>query len=272
MQDLVLGSLHYPSQVSLLTGWTHHLAYQALLFLVLRAGSAHVFCMAAIMELPTVALAAAFIWPELRSDELFLALFFVTRIAFHAVLAVLYSTPHGITRGTGVGTSYLPIIGLTFAAPLHLMWLSTTLRGYIRRRKMAPNSPLLGPLRAVRPHLVRMASSVSSLPPGAFTLSASMPSLPSPLKLMRADLPGHAITSDRHAYRQQQPPLRRRLEAELAAFLTEWRVRDESDVLKALSPLGQVRMRAGRRGDEVRGMLMRDRRRGREREGLVKGY
>lgn len=257
-QDLTLGVLHYNSDVSLLTGWTHHLAYQVLLYFVLHQGAAHVFCMAAVMELPTVALASAFLFPQLRCDELFLGLFFVTRICLHAVLMALFSTPHGIEFGTSTYTlsgqavpSYTPIIGLCLAAPLHLSWFSSSLRGYLKRRHTQPPSPLLKPFRAARPKLLRLASSLSNLPLSAFLLSSSVAGLDSP------PLPRSASTDTAGPFSTHGPSwLRARLEEEMASFFrtqgTDWRQRDQGDVLKAFAPLGQVRMRAGSRGDRVR--------------------
>lgn len=84
--DLVIGSIHYRRQVSLLTGWIHHSAYSVLLWILLRHGLAHVFVGPAIMELPTFVLALAMLVPAARSDLLFTSLFFVTRILYHAVL------------------------------------------------------------------------------------------------------------------------------------------------------------------------------------------
>lgn len=114
--------------------------------------------------------------PSTRSDLLFTTLFFLTRIAFHALLrtsshpapqrpltpraVILFSTPYGRTHGTQTfspsGTplpSLLPIIGLLLAAPLHITWFLSSLRPLLRRRAAAPPSPFLLPARQISSYL-----------------------------------------------------------------------------------------------------------------------
>ena len=100
--------------MNILTGWIHHSAYTALLCLILYCDYGHVFALAAFMEverfapvcypnsqltdrltlkLPTFILALAMLVPATRSDVLFSTVFFLTRIAFHAVLSeTVYSS------------------------------------------------------------------------------------------------------------------------------------------------------------------------------------
>jgi hypothetical protein len=81
-----VGSLHYPSQVDILTGWIHHVGYIILLVNLIDKKLTAPFCIMACMEIPTLALSIGHIWKDLRNDLLFGILFFSTRIAFRMSL------------------------------------------------------------------------------------------------------------------------------------------------------------------------------------------
>ncbi|KAJ6463125.1 hypothetical protein C8R47DRAFT_1225248 [Mycena vitilis] len=86
--DMLLGALCYRAQINFLTGWVHHVVYVGITELAVRRGWAHVFCLCAVMELPTFLLGLSTLIPRLRSNALFALAFFATRIVFHVVLMV----------------------------------------------------------------------------------------------------------------------------------------------------------------------------------------
>lgn len=149
----MLGLLHYRQHVNLLTGWVHHTAYSILVVCIIRHDFAHIFTLAAFMELPTFVLALNFMIPATRSDELFNTLFFLTRILFHGVLIGLYSTSHGRLHGTGitavlegrvVGVHHLmPVLSLLAAAPLHIQWFTGSMKGMFKRRRASRRAAAL---------------------------------------------------------------------------------------------------------------------------------
>lgn len=152
-----------------------------LLVHVIDLNICHIFAMAAVMELPTMVLAAAVLFPETRNDIVFASLFFVTRIVLHAVLMTLYGSSYGRNYGTSlfdasgspVG-SWVPLLALCAAAPLHITWFNASVRGILKRRRAAKHAAVaitLGAsgeakpeVTAMRPRLVSMASSYLASP------------------------------------------------------------------------------------------------------------
>ncbi|KAJ7674100.1 hypothetical protein B0H17DRAFT_162887 [Mycena rosella] len=61
--DLLVGALAYRSQLSLLTDWVHHAAYLIITEIAIRNSWTHVFCMCAMMQLPTSLLSASISTP-----------------------------------------------------------------------------------------------------------------------------------------------------------------------------------------------------------------
>ncbi|KAJ6482796.1 hypothetical protein C8R45DRAFT_1075834 [Mycena sanguinolenta] len=76
--DMLAGFLPYRSQIGLITAWIHHLVCILITEVAIRAGWAHLFCLAAVMVSTLV--------PRWRSNVLFAVMFGATRIAFHLVL------------------------------------------------------------------------------------------------------------------------------------------------------------------------------------------
>ncbi|ORY88299.1 hypothetical protein BCR35DRAFT_301829 [Leucosporidium creatinivorum] len=260
--DLLIGCLHYRSQVSILTGWVHHSGYSILLWVLLRRGLSHVFAGAAIMELPTFVLALSMLVPATRNDMVFTVLFFVTRILYHSVLLTVYYSSYGRTNGSGLVelasepvSTWIPAIGLTLAAPLHVSWFTSSTKGMLRRRRAArlatsplealpkkapsPPSPLLLPQR---PRLVSLASSY---------LASPRPSL---LRLRTSTSSGSTGGPRRYNFEKEVSDYFSRLRTTLPMPAQDWLARDENDVLKAQAvfPITQLRMRAGKGGDDLR--------------------
>ncbi|CAK5274067.1 unnamed protein product [Mycena citricolor] len=135
--DLFLGVLCYRSEVSFLTGWLHHTIYLFITQLAIRADWAHLFCFAAFMEFPTVILGVGSLVPQMRSNILFAATFFVTRIVFHSVLICTFAMPQYRPSG-----SLVPSGILVSVLPLHLLWFSGCIQGFLRRAKARAAAPL----------------------------------------------------------------------------------------------------------------------------------
>lgn len=81
--DLVYGSIFYPKQIELLSGWLHHCGYFVVLYNVLQKGAANGFAFSFIEEIPTFIKALGSLFPNLRSDNVFGISFFAFRILFH---------------------------------------------------------------------------------------------------------------------------------------------------------------------------------------------
>ncbi|KAJ7461240.1 hypothetical protein FB451DRAFT_491116 [Mycena latifolia] len=186
--DLLMGALWYREQVGLLTGWVHHAVYIGITEVAIRAGWAHIFCLCACMELPTLLLGLSTLFPRTRSNALFALTFFATRIVLHLVLLFSYgvtrpgvgSSPSmynstaasatsasaggggggagGVQGGVGgvqVGAgSYVPAAILTLVFPLHAMWFVGCVKGFVKRAKAraaaAPTSAAVVPPKDAR--------------------------------------------------------------------------------------------------------------------------
>ncbi|KAJ7778789.1 hypothetical protein DFH07DRAFT_796012 [Mycena maculata] len=132
LADLIVGSRYYPSHVTICWGWIHHNAYIVLLHYLVRRGWAHCFCLAAVMELPTLHLSLAFLHPRFRHDWLFCGFFLATRIVFHLFLLGVMLAPMGRSVVQG---SRLPATFLALAFPGHAVWFMQSVRGAIRRSR-----------------------------------------------------------------------------------------------------------------------------------------
>ncbi|KAF8186545.1 hypothetical protein K438DRAFT_1835785 [Mycena galopus ATCC 62051] len=133
--DMLVGGLCYRSQIGLLTGWVHHVLYILITETAIRSGWAHLFCLAAVMELPTFILGASTLLPALRSNVVFALTFFATRIAFHLVLLYgLVATP-GLRVPAGI---------LVLVFPMHAMWFRGCVAGFVRRHRQRVASSVNG--------------------------------------------------------------------------------------------------------------------------------
>ncbi|KAH7929151.1 hypothetical protein BV22DRAFT_1003338 [Leucogyrophana mollusca] len=130
--DLLMGWMHYRKQVNILTGWIHHTIYIFIVEYAIRMGWSHIFCLCAVMEIPTFVLALGSLYPALRADMLFAASFFATRISLHIALCISFIT----NRRSMTGGSLAPaaIMGCIF--PLHAFWFYGCLKGFVRRARV----------------------------------------------------------------------------------------------------------------------------------------
>jgi hypothetical protein len=119
--DLVLGYLHYPTQMGLATGWIHHTLYLILLPMFVSSKLSGGFMIAAFLEFPTVFLALGNLNENYRAEYLFGFSFFATRIVFH-----LY---YGYRIHLTTPELLWPII---LTVPLHLHWFYSWARRQFR--------------------------------------------------------------------------------------------------------------------------------------------
>ncbi|SCV69569.1 BQ2448_2589 [Microbotryum intermedium] len=244
---------------------------------VIRRDVCHIFCGAAIMELPTAVLALSMLVPRTRSDLVFTSLFFLTRILYHIMLIAIYASKHGVAYSSGhdvVDPTYIPLIGLVLAAPLHVSWFSSALIGMIRRRRKSRLAFISAPMQdSLTASAVGQAASTTeamSLPPlpapevvtqrpKLVSLASSYLSSPRPFLHVRSPLPTPTPTPPTRPL--PSPSRRHLLEQEVREFFLQarrdllpqgaqnWLQRDENDILKAqlLGPsLNSVRLRARR--------------------------
>lgn len=138
LADLILGSLYYRSQISLLFGWVHHISYAVILPYVSRRGWAPIFALCLAMEIPTCHLSVSFIWPRWRNDRVNTAVFFLFRIALHTALLLRFSTPtHAAALVQG---SSMPAFLLTLAFALHLSAFVKNTRSIMRKGRKERNA------------------------------------------------------------------------------------------------------------------------------------
>jgi len=131
--DLMMGVIYYRNQLALLTGWIHHMLYVFIVQVTIKRAWTHIFCLCALMELPTFLLAISSLYPRLRSNITFAVTFFVTRIMFHVILCISYLLPNN--RAHTTGGSILPSVLLAAIFPLHAMWFKGCVKGFIKRHK-----------------------------------------------------------------------------------------------------------------------------------------
>ncbi|KAI9499177.1 hypothetical protein BDB00DRAFT_866664 [Zychaea mexicana] len=111
--DLSLGSIYYRRRITFLTGWFHHTLYIVFLLWFLRMRTASFFCTAAILELPTLILAAGSLSKVWRCDFLFATSFFFLRLVLHAWMIAQLRLHHRVES--------LWIVAVV-VYPLHLYW------------------------------------------------------------------------------------------------------------------------------------------------------
>lgn len=120
MLDLIVGILHYREQMTVLSGYIHHLGYLWLLVHLVHQRLVTPFCLMAILELPTFILALGHIWKFLRHDLLFGFTYFLTRVAYHGYMI------HEFYHYFHLDDWWMVIAAIY---PLHLYWFS----GWIKR-------------------------------------------------------------------------------------------------------------------------------------------
>ena len=98
VMDLVLGTIHYPSQLDPLTSIFHHIFYVTFMLILLQHHYSRGFLLCFVMEVPTGLLALGSVWHHLRTDLGFGITFFITRLVFNVYLAcrLYFLSPEGM--------------------------------------------------------------------------------------------------------------------------------------------------------------------------------
>lgn len=89
--------------------------------------------MCCILELPTFILALGSLNKTFRNDYLFSSVFFLTRICLHVYIAVAYAQ----RALSPEGGSWVPTAVLTAVFPVHAMWMLASVKGVLKRRRLA---------------------------------------------------------------------------------------------------------------------------------------
>ena len=192
------------------------------------------------------------LFPKTRNDLVFASLFFTTRIVLHAVLIALYVSPYGRTFGTSVFdsagspvASWVPVLALCAAAPLHILWFTSSIRGILKRRRAAKLAAATKSATSVpsRPRLVSMASSY--LASNRSTVLTFRPTLAA--GRARRQRIARAIESEVHDFFRRPRLVWRRSAGEYDPV--------DNDVLKGIGSsrsLTQIRLRTGQRTEQAK--------------------
>jgi len=129
--DLVVGSLCYREQITVLSGWVHHTVYLGVAHWALNNNATALLSAFFVSEIPTVIMALGQLNAALRNDLAFGASYFVTRLVYHGYLLALWLAHWA--RGWSVVAGTLA---------LHVYWFyswvqSQRRRGWFRPTKVA---------------------------------------------------------------------------------------------------------------------------------------
>jgi hypothetical protein len=124
--DLGVGSIFYPKRINLVAGWVHHSVYIYILLDFLMSGIPGMLGPYAMLEFPTFLLALGNLNPKWRTDLLFGAVFFATRIAYHAFFIYRYYQ-------LCFGYSFFYYTAAVF--PMHCFWFYSWVKGQMKKRK-----------------------------------------------------------------------------------------------------------------------------------------
>ena len=130
LSDLIIGVIFYKSQMKPMAGYFHHILYLVIVFNAIKWHVSGVFCLFAILELPTFILGLGILNKMLRNDSLFGLVFFLTRITFHLVLCE--RVYNGSIDLDSTIPKYLYLIPIS-VFPLHIAWFW----GYMKQQYKA---------------------------------------------------------------------------------------------------------------------------------------
>ena len=139
VMDMFFGYYVYPDNIDIVTGWVHHCIYLVLIPMVIYVKVPGAFLVVSFMELPTIFLAIGFLNSQYKSELLFGASFFVTRLLFHVYFAthVMIVWPD----------RFVLILMSISTLPLHIFWFFKWVQRQIRLNGRAQedddNDPLL---------------------------------------------------------------------------------------------------------------------------------
>jgi len=203
VSDLLMGAIYYRSQVALVTGWIHHILYVFIVQICIKRAWTQIFCLCALMELPTFLLAISSLYPRLRSNIAFAVTFFVTRILLHLIWCISYLIP--VNRKHTTGGSILPSVLLAGVFPMHALWFQGCVKGFIKRhnerRLLAPQTvdvdATMGPISGQRDQtLSTPATYISFRPASQGRLAEKQRSPNVPQHAIHRTWPGRKVVYD----------------------------------------------------------------------------
>ena len=106
--DIYVGNKEYPEYMQTLSGNFHHISYIIINILSLLTGLYPLYLLHMISELPTVIMSLGSFDSDLRNDNLFGTVFFITRIIYHSILTFMFRE-HKIVLGFSLITLALHI-------------------------------------------------------------------------------------------------------------------------------------------------------------------
>lgn len=122
--DCVVGRKEYNKYLLSLSGYIHHIIYIIVSIVCIKLNIILPYMLFLIEEIPTLILSLGKFNNNLRSDNLFGMMFFVTRIVYHIFLITITYKYHII----------IPIVG-TLALGVHIYWFKNWLNKYYINRK-----------------------------------------------------------------------------------------------------------------------------------------
>lgn len=127
--DLIVGLHQYREQIKLSTGYIHHAIYLTIYITLIHLRGTQYLLAGACCEMPTFLMALGTVAPAARADLAFGATFFVTRIAWFALLLYIYARPE--YNSFLSWPLYAPI--LVGAISMHVWWFVAWGNGMRRR-------------------------------------------------------------------------------------------------------------------------------------------
>ena len=88
--DMYVGNKEYPEYMQTLSGNVHHISYIIINLLAFFTGLYPLYLLYMISELPTVILSLGSFDSDLRNNNLFGTIFFITRIVYHSILTFMF--------------------------------------------------------------------------------------------------------------------------------------------------------------------------------------
>ncbi|KAJ3166984.1 hypothetical protein HK101_011856 [Irineochytrium annulatum] len=157
VMDMALGKHLYPSEMNPWSGYFHHSLYSFMVTNLAQRGLSGAFAIFGVLEAPTLLMSVAQIHRPLRNDNLFGAVFFATRIAFHVSLTLhlaIFAYP---------GT--LVFLYPASVLPLHVMWFNGWIKQQRRlraKRVAAAHTATSAPIATAVPAAAAVVASTST--------------------------------------------------------------------------------------------------------------
>ncbi|KFH63230.1 hypothetical protein MVEG_10641 [Podila verticillata NRRL 6337] len=98
IMDIVVGVIYYREKITFMSGYFHHALHLLMCYVAFRSNVINNLVIFLLVEVPTSVLSLGFMFPHLRNDNLFGALFFMIRIVIDVLMT------HEMLRNTSMAT------------------------------------------------------------------------------------------------------------------------------------------------------------------------